>query len=115
MAAVGKVLLDGLAQLGCDIVFDVVRDLIPHVLAIQNHDPPALPLNSPNRPLHANCGASIFCIIRRARSSLVFTTPSLTPSAAAVSAILNSWTSRMSSTSRYISGRLAVAFWSSSR
>ena len=48
----------------------------------------------------ANCGARSFCIINRARSSRVFTTPSLTSSAVAASAMLNSSTSRSSNTSR---------------
>src|SRR5271165_6689285 len=102
VTAVGKVFFDGLAQLGRDTAIDVIGNLIPDMPAIQNHDPPALPRNKLNSPpcLVASCGARIYCIIRRARKSRVFTTPWLTPSAAAVSAMLSSSTSRRRIVSR---------------
>src|ERR1700733_415103 len=102
MAAVGEMLLDVGAQLGRDRAIDVVGNLSPHMFAIQNHDPPALLRNNPNIPpfFVFKRGARIFCIISRARNSRVLTTPSLTPKAFAVSAILNSSTSRRSNTSR---------------
>src|SRR5271165_5491540 len=102
MAAVGQMLFDRLPQFGGDVAVDVAGNLFPDVLAVQNHDPPALPLNNPNTPLlfDASCGARIFCIMRRARSKRVFTTPGLTPSASDVSAMLTSSTSRSSSTWR---------------
>src|SRR5271169_6271879 len=111
VAAVCQMLFDSLAKFWRNGVIDVIRNLRPYMLAVQNHDPPPF-LNSPNRLLclEASWGASTFCIMSLARSRRVFTTPSLTPKADAVSAMLSSCTSRRISTSRYSSGRLAIAF-----
>src|SRR5262249_2713180 len=82
--AVLAVPLDLRTKLGRHGVVDVVRDLRPHMLAVQLHG--ILPQN----PLRAGAvvlsnGARRFCSITRARCSLTFTTFSLTPRAEAVS------------------------------
>src|SRR6516165_3506163 len=112
VTAVGKVFFDGIPQFRRDAIINVVRNLFPDVLAVQNHDAPALALNNLDKPpprFVFSCGARIFCITSRARNRRAFTTPWLTPSMVAVSAILYSCTSRRISTSRYVSGKLSSA------
>src|SRR6516164_6489880 len=102
VTAIGQVLFDGGAQLRCDPAVNVIRNFLPNVFAVQHHDPPALRLNIPSSPprFMFNRGASTFCSMSRARRTRVFTTPSLTPSMATVSAILKSCTSLSTRTSR---------------
>ncbi len=87
--AVFEVQLDFFTQLGIHRLVDVLRDVFPHVFAIQFHS--ALPKN----PLRAGAvvfrnGTSRFCSIIRARCKRTFTAPGLIPSACAVSSMLSS-------------------------
>src|SRR6266852_388723 len=83
-----------------EIVVDVVRYFSPDVFATHVHG--LFPFWKDRRlvQLPSRPGASRSRNIRRARSRRVFTAPTEMPSAAAVSAILNSCTSRSTKTSR---------------
>src|SRR5207249_12246627 len=101
--AVLQVALDVLAQLRVDTPVDVLRDVLPHVFALEFHN--ALPKNL----LRAGAvvfrqGTRRFCSMIRARCSRTFTAPVVIPSACAVSSMFRSSRSLKVKTCSYMPG-----------
>lgn len=76
--------IDFSAQFGLYLAIDIRRDILPHVFAVDSHEPhPKSPLLLGANPF--NFGASALCKMARARCSLTLTAPSEMPSAPAIS------------------------------
>jgi hypothetical protein len=76
MAAVRQMFFHAGTHRGIKNSVNVIGDFAPHMFAIKHHIHPLVYL----LPWARNSGATIFCIIKRARNSLVFTIPTLIPS-----------------------------------
>src|SRR5687767_13361997 len=88
VTAMSEVLLQVLARDWIKVIFQIIGDFAPHILAIHDHG--FLPILNRLREgfAESNLGASISLIRNRARSSLTLTFTSGVFSTAAVSATL---------------------------
>src|ERR1700679_766131 len=90
-----EMLLDGGQHFGVEGVVEIAGDLLPDVFALYDHG---------NHLrfgfICLSCGARCFCSMMRARCSLTLTRPVLILRTSAVSAMLNSSTSRRRKISR---------------
>src|SRR5262249_5583438 len=90
----------GCAQIRLNVALEIIRDLLPHLLAVDYHG--LVPFANCNRVLHAppNPGANKSLNMSRARKSRVLTDAVEIPRALAVSSMLMCCMSRKTKTSR---------------